>query len=362
MNTFGQLLRLNSWGESHGPAIGGVIDGFPSGFRIDMEQLLLEVARRAPNKSAYTSQRQEVDAVELLSGIREGVTLGSPIAFLIRNIDPRSEDYDEVARSYRPGHADYTYQSKYGLRDPRGGGRASARETATRVVAGALARQWLQAQGVSIRAFASQVGNTRDTRNPSSYSWAEIEQGRSTLLRHPDAALAEGMLQEIEAAHRDGDSIGGVITCITAGLPTGLGEPIYDKLSARLASAMLSINASRGFEIGEGFQAAAMRGSEHNDPMKRRPDGSTYFLSNHAGGVLGGISTGQELTMRIAFKPTPSIALPQETVDEEGQEQRIAIRGRHDPCVIPRALSVVEAMCALVLMDFYLIARAYTKS
>lgn len=365
MNTFGRLLRLTTWGESHGLAIGAVVDGFPAGFALDLEDIQRHLDRRAPGRSKHTSPRYEADKVEFLSGLFEGRTTGTPIAFVIRNGNQRSEDYEALRERYRPGHADITYMQKYGTRDPRGGGRSSARETALRVVAGAMARQWLMARyGVEIFAYADEVGrayNPDEARDKYPYSYEAIKARQGSLLRCPDPTLEDAMMREIELARSEGDSVGGVVACIAYHVPHGLGEPLYDKLEARLAEAMLSINATRAFEIGEGFGSARSRGSKHNDAMARYPDGeAVLFRSNHSGGTLGGISTGQDLRMRVAFKPTPSIALPQETyaaITDGVESHVLQIEGRHDPCVVPRAIAVVEAMCALVLMDMALIGR-----
>lgn len=363
MNTFGRLLRLTTWGESHGEAIGGVLDGFPSDFEVDVDAVQEALARRAPGQSPQTTARREADSVEFLSGLFEGRTTGAPIAFVIRNSNQHSRDYDALRPIYRPGHADWTYQVKYRHRDHRGGGRASARETAMRVVAGALATQWLQqCFGIKIYAYADQVGQAGRAEGVGRYPYAmeAVIARQATLLRCPDPKLEERMIAEIDAAKAEGDSVGGVITCIVTGMPLSLGEPIYDKLEARLASAMLSINACRAFEIGEGFGTAHLRGSESNDEMYRDEAGCVCFYSNNSGGALGGISTGQDLRMRVAFKPTPSIARSQRTLPVAEQEigsQSIEIVGRHDPCVIPRAIPVVEAMCALVLMDMLLLSR-----
>lgn len=356
MNTFGHRLRFTSWGESHGVAIGGVLDGLPAGIAIDMEQIQQMVARRAPGRSALTSPRTEADEVQILSGIYEGRTLGAPIAFVVANADKRSQDYDMFKDVYRPGHADYTYTQKYGYRDHRGGGRSSARETLSRVVAGALVIQWLKQEGIEITAYASQIGRVQLSRQ---YSWCELSQARGALLRCPDLITEDLMQQEIANALAEGDSVGGVITCIAHGVPSGLGEPIYHKIEAQLASAMLSINAVRGFELGGGFALSGMRGSQVNDQMGLSEAGELMFMSNHAGGALGGITTGEDLVMRIAFKPTPTIGLPQSTVTANGDVIELKARGRHDPCVVPRALPVVEAMCALVLGDLLLLARSH---
>lgn len=358
MNTFGRLLRLTTWGESHGVAIGAVLDGFPSNFILDLEELQREVARRAPGRSLLTTPRKEADEVQILSGVMNGRTLGSPIAFMISNENTKSKDYSHLEAVYRPGHADYTYQAKYGIREHRGGGRSSARETAMRVVAGAMAKQWLLSRGVEIRAYADAIGAVRHTRGEHMYPYSldALNRYRDTPLCLPNETLAKAMEEEITNARAEGDSVGGVISCCVFGMPVGIGEPIYDKLEARLASAMLSINATRGFELGDGFAVAACRGSEMNDEMYiDKITAAPAFLSNHAGGTLGGISTGQPLCMRVAFKPTPSISLEQSSVNVHGEELALRVQGRHDPCVVPRAIPVVEAMCALVLMDMMLL-------
>ncbi len=320
MNTFGNHLRLTTFGESHGKAIGGVLDGFPAGFPIDFDVVDAELARRAGRVEnlSGTSQRakREADTVEWLSGIYEGKTLGTPIAFIIRNTDAHSADYEDLQDVFRPAHADYTYQQKYDIRDPRGGGRASARETVARVVAGALAKQWLAERGISITA--------------------------ECVVRSED----------VMAAQAAGDSIGGIVLASIKGLPAGVGEPIYDKLSARLAYAMLSINGCKGFDYGSGFTGAGQCGSALNDPIQIDNTGKVHFLSNHAGGILGGISTGQEITFRCVFKPTPSIAQPQQTITANGENTTLTIKGRHDACFALRTPPIVEAMAALAIMDF----------
>lgn len=362
MNSFGRCLRLTTFGESHGTALGGVLDGFPAGWQVDEEAIRLALSRRRPGASPLATPRRELDEVRFLSGIYEGKTLGTPIAFVIENRDQRSRDYAPLADVYRPGHADFTYDVKYGHRDPRGGGRASARETVARVVAGALASQWLSAHGVEIFAYLSQVGDICLDQP----EWTQVEPSsahREALLRRyeqvvpcPCPQRAGEMAQAIRAVAEAGDSLGAVISCEVYGLPAGLGEPIYDKLSARLASAMLSINASRGFELGEGFALASRRGSEANDAFTTaRETGTIQQATNHTGGTLGGISTGARLTFRTAFKPTSSIALPQQSVRADGTAVDLSITGRHDPCVGVRAVPIVEAMTALTLMDFYLL-------
>lgn len=354
MNTFGRLLRLTSWGESHGTALGGVLDGMPAGIPIDLEQIQLEVWRRTPGRSTLASPRAEQDRVEILSGVYEGRTLGTPISFLVRNADSRWQDYDHLRDIYRPGHADYTYQVKYGHRDHRGGGRSSARETLVRVVAGALVRPWLYGLGIEVAAWASRVGEVQ-LPSERSYSWSELMEARQRPLRCPDLPTEEAMQSTIEQARAQHDSIGGVISCRAIGVPAGLGAPIYDKLSARLAYAMMSINAVRGFELGDGFTLAEMYGSRANDPMTIGRDGAITQATNHAGGTLGGISTGAPLEMRIALKPTPTIGLAQQTVDRHGRSVELSAHGRHDPSVVTRAIPVVEAMCLLCLGDMVLL-------
>ena len=361
MNSFGRHLRLTTFGESHGLALGGVLDGFPAGWRVDEEAVQLALSRRRPGASLLATARKEPDQVRFLSGIYEGKTLGTPIAFMIANEDQRSGDYAALADTYRPGHADLTYTLKYGHRDPRGGGRASARETVARVVAGALASQWLEARGISILAYLSTVGAIQleqpewTVTHPSSQHLQSLQLRYDQVLPCPCPETAERMAQAIQQARSAGDSLGAIVSCEVYGLPAGLGEPIYDKLSSRLAAAMLSINAARGFELGEGFELASRRGSESNDALLLSEEGSPQQATNHTGGLLGGITTGAPLTFRTAFKPTSSIALPQQTVGRDGLPTNLTITGRHDPCVGVRAVPIVEAMTALTLMDFYLL-------
>lgn len=359
MNTFGRLLRLSTWGESHGEAIGGVLDGFPAGFVPDLGLVQLALERRAPGRSVHTSPRREGDQVQFLSGLFEGKTTGAPISFIIYNSNQRSRDYEALRDVYRPGHADLSYQLKYGHRDHRGGGRSSARETAMRVVAGELARQWLRSVcGLEIYAYADSIGLAERASDSPRYPYTEEELrvARTSPLACPNEAHSGAMLREIEAARAEGDSVGGIIACQIYRMPIGLGEPIYDKLEARLASAMLSINACRAFELGAGFEAGRQRASVHNDTMGINTElWQAYYHSNNSGGVLGGISTGQTLAMRMAFKPAPSISRPQASINRAGEEVQLSVEGRHDPSVIPRAIPVVEAMCALVLMDMYLL-------
>ncbi len=361
MNSFGRHLRLTTFGESHGLALGGVLDGFPAGWLVNEEAVQLALSRRRPGASPLATARKETDQVRFLSGIYEGKTLGTPIAFMIANEDQRSGDYTALADTYRPGHADLTYTLKYGHRDPRGGGRASARETVARVVAGALASQWLEARGISIFAYLSTVGAIQleqpewTVTHPSSQHLQSLQLRYDQVLPCPCPETAERMAQAIQQARGAGDSLGAIVSCEVYGLPAGLGEPIYDKLSSRLAAAMLSINASRGFELGEGFELASRRGSESNDALLPSEEDSPQQATNHTGGLLGGITTGAPLTFRSAFKPTSSIALPQQTVGRDSLPTSLTITGRHDPCVGVRAVPIVEAMTALTLMDFYLL-------
>lgn len=328
MNTFGEKIRLTTFGESHGPAIGGVIDGFPARVKIDMSLLEKRIAERRPGQKG-TTQRKESDMPEFLSGInREGITLGTPIGFIIRNNDTKERDYDNLSEAYRPGHADYTYEARYGIRDHRGGGRASARETACRVVAGALAEQLLAEKGIKIEARLIKVGN----------SMGDVE----TLM------------QEIEKARIEKDSIGGEVECVITGIEPGIGNPVYDKLSVRLAAAMMSVNAAKGFEIGDGFKLASARGSEVTDDFYIDAKGKIKTRTNHSGGIQGGISNGMPIEMRIAFKPTPTIGKPLNIMTKEGETRSEVIFGRHDPCVALRAVPVVRAMACLVIADFVL--------
>lgn len=331
MNTIGTIYRITTFGESHGPAVGGVIDGVPAGITIDFDAVAAQLARRRPGQSALTTARNESDAAEFLSGFLGNTTLGSPIGFIIRNSDTRSSDYDNMARLYRPNHADYSYDAKYGIRDHRGGGRSSARVTAPLVVAGAIARQALEQRGIAVQAYPVEIGGTRGT--------------------------IEDMEGAITQARRSGDSVGGIIECVASGVPAGIGEPIGGKLHAMLASAMMSINAAKGFEYGDGFAGAAARGSECADLPYSDSDGRIRTRANHSGGIQGGISNGEDIVMRIAFKPVPTIAIPLETIDSDGNAATLAARGRHDPCVIPRAVPIVEAMAAITIFDAMLLNR-----
>ena len=340
MNTFGQLFRVTTFGESHGPAIGCVVDGCPPGLSIAPEAFAADLARRATGKSRHTSARHEADDVEILSGVYAGHTTGAPIALLIRNVDARSKDYDKISEQFRPGHADYTYWQKYGLRDPRGGGRSSARETTMRVAAAVIAKQWLaERHGVQVRGYLAQIGNVL----PNASEWAAVE---SNPFFWPDAAQVPELEAYVDALRKSGDSVGARVTTVATGVPAGWGEPVYGKLDAELAAAMMSINAVKGVEIGDGFASIAQKGSEHRDEAMR-----AGFLSNHAGGILGGISSGQAIIVSTAFKPTSSLRLPARGLDVHGDEVEIVTTGRHDPCVGIRATPICEAMMALVLMD-----------
>lgn len=353
-NTFGTHFRLTTFGESHGSAIGGVLDGCPAGLEVDLEAVQRELDRRKPGQSALTTQRKESDTVRLLSGLWEGKTTGTPIGFTIANEDAVSKDYSHLKDTYRPSHADFTYEAKYGIRDYRGGGRSSARETATRVVAGAIARQFLEASGVSITAYVSQVGEHTLGKPFDELDSDEIE---NNPLRWPDPDSRGAVITYLEGIRDEGDSVGGVITGVLRGVSPGLGEPVFDKLHARLGSAMLGINAVKGFEIGSGFAAAGMRGSQHNDAFELR-DGRIQTQTNYSGGIQGGISNGQDIMFRVAFKPVATIAKDQDSVNREGESVTIQRKGRHDPCVVPRAVPIVEAMAALVLADFQLATRS----
>ncbi len=355
MNTFGNIFRLTSFGESHGAAIGGVIDGVPAGIAISEEAIQQELSRRRPGQSALTTARKEADHVELLSGIFEGKTTGTPIGFIVRNADQHSSDYDNMRDVFRPSHADYTYYNKYGLRDHRGGGRSSARETIARVVAGAIARQCLEQVGISIHAWTQQVGDIVCTK-----TWHELDltQVDANAVRCPDAEAAARMERLILDVKADGDTIGGVIAGVIQGCPVGLGEPVFGKLHAMLGSAMLSINAVKGFEYGDGFAGATLRGSQHNDLFQSAVAAAptqALTVTNHSGGIQGGISNGMPITFRVAFKPVATLLHEQPSIDINGKATTLTPRGRHDPCVLPRAVPIVEAMAAITMLDAYLL-------
>lgn len=350
-NTFGHIFTLTSFGESHGPAIGGVIDGLPSGIKIDTAAIQQQLDRRRPGQSAVSTSRSEADRVELLSGLYGGMTLGTPIGFIIRNTNQHSADYSEMARCYRPSHADFTYAAKYGVRDPRGGGRSSARETASRVVAGAFASQALALKGITVRAYSSQIGSVALS---VPYTGLDLTAIDSNPVRCPDAQAASQMEAEILKAKSAGDSLGGVVTCVVSGVPAGLGDPVFGKLHARLASAMMGINAAKGFDYGLGFGFARMNGSEVLDEFVSDPSRGIHTKSNHSGGIQGGISNGEDIYMRVAFKPVATLMRDVNTVDVDGNSVTLHARGRHDPCVVPRAVPIVEAMAAMVVLDCYL--------
>lgn len=352
-NTIGKLFTFTSFGESHGKGIGGIVDGCPPGIALDESFIQQELDRRKPGQSAIATPRKEDDKVEFLSGIFEGKTTGTPIAFIIWNQNQHSRDYDHLKEVYRPSHADYTYQQKYGIRDHRGGGRSSARETASRVVAGAIAKLVLRQAGVDIRAFTSQVGPIAMTQTLDSADLSLIE---SNIVRCPQPDIAQQMIDYIAALKKDGDSTGGIVSCIIRGVPVGWGEPIFDKLQARLAAAMMSINASHGFDYGKGFEGVALKGSEMNDSFIRNKDKITT-RTNNSGGIQGGISNGENIYFRVLFKPVATISKKQDTVDVTLNEVALQARGRHDPCVLPRAVPIVEAMAALTLVDLYLNAK-----
>lgn len=354
-NTFGNILSLTTYGESHGAAVGGILDGFPAGLAIDFEALQAAMDRRRPGQSVITTARAESDRLEILSGVMNGVTTGTPIAFEVRNADHHSSDYDNMAHTLRPSHADYAYQAKYGLRDHRGGGRSSARETLARVAAGALASQALAKSGVSIYAFTRRVGDIELTGPYTEYDPELID---SNMVRCPDAAVAELMIELIRSVKADGDTIGGVVECVIKGCPAGLGDPVFDKLHARLAYAMMGINAAKGFEYGMGFAGASLRGSEAIDPfVVDAATGKVSFVANHSGGIQGGISNGADIYFRVAFKPVATLLKDIPTITDTGEATTLHARGRHDPCVVARAVPVVEAMAALVILDTMLSAR-----
>jgi chorismate synthase len=347
-NTFGNIFRVSTYGESHGKAIGGVIDGCPSEIEIDFDAIQNDLNRRKPGQSAIVTQRKEPDEVEFYSGIFEGKTTGTPIGFAIHNTNQKSKDYGHIKDSYRPSHADYVYDQKYGFRDYRGGGRSSARETASRVVAGAIAKQFLK--GIEIQAFVSQVG---DMNLGKHYTELDLSLTESNAVRCPDVEMAAKMEEYIKSIKKEGDTIGGIITCVAKNVPIGIGEPVFDKLHAELGKAMLSINAVKGFEYGSGFEGVKMKGSEHNDQFNS--DGSTK--TNYSGGIQGGISNGMDIYFNVAFKPVATVIQGYETIDKEGNMVQTQGKGRHDPCVVPRAVPIVEAMTALVLADYTLINR-----
>lgn len=352
-NTFGHVFTLTTFGESHGVAVGGVIDGMPAGITVDMEFVQSELNRRRPGQSRITTARNEADKVEFLSGVFEGKTTGTPIGFEVRNTNQHSQDYENMRCLFRPSHADYTYYEKYGIRDHRGGGRSSARITIARCVGGALAKLALRQLGITVTAYTSQVGDIMLEHDYTHYDLSTIEQN---IVRCPDQEKAKEMEELIASVKKEGDTIGGIITGVIQGCPVGLGEPEFDKLHAQLGAAMLGINAVKGFEYGEGFAGVTARGSQQNDVFISE-NGSITTRSNHSGGIQGGISNGQDIYFRVAFKPVATILMQQDTVDLEGNATQLTARGRHDPCVLPRAVPVVEAMAAMVILDNYLLNK-----
>lgn len=347
-NTFGSAFKLTTFGESHGVALGGIIDGCPAGISLDFDAIEAEMQRRKPGQSTIVTQRKENDTVQFLSGIFEGKTTGTPIGFIIENTNQKSKDYSHIKNVYRPSHADYTYDKKYGIRDYRGGGRSSARETACRVAAGAIAKQLLE--NINITAFVSGVGELQLDKHYGDLDFSEIEKNP---VRCPDSEMADKMEQYIKEIRKQGDTIGGRVTCVLQNVPIGLGEPVFDKFHAQLGKAMLSINAVKGIEYGSGFEGTKLRGSEHNDLFNE--DGSTK--TNFSGGIQGGITNGEDIYFTVAFKPVATIMQSQDTINAEGNKVEMHGKGRHDPCVVPRAVPIVEAMAALVLADFYLLNR-----
>lgn len=350
-STYGKIFKIATFGESHGTAIGVVVEGCPAGIDFDLDFVQQELDRRKPGQSRITTQRREADTVQVLSGIFEGKTTGTPISMVIWNEDQRSKDYSHIADQYRPSHADFTYQTKYGIRDYRGGGRSSARETAARVAAGALAKSVLKELGVTVQAYVSQVGKLKLTQD---YKELDLSLTDSNAVRCPDPDMAQQMFDYIDDIRKQGDSIGGIVSCVLKGVPVGWGEPVFDKLHAELGKAMLSINAVKGFEYGSGFAGVELLGSQHNDAFYTDEEGRVRTRTNHSGGIQGGISNGEDIFFNVAFKPVATIMQEQESVDRQGDKILVQGKGRHDPCVLPRAVPIVEAMAALVLVDFYL--------
>lgn len=352
-NSFGRAFSITTFGESHGKGLGVVIDGCPAGVLIDEAFIRNELQRRKPGQSKITTQRKEEDEFQILSGVFEGVSTGMPISIIILNTDQKSKDYSHIADKFRPSHADYTYHEKYGIRDYRGGGRSSARETAARVAAGAVAKLMLKASGIEVNAYVSQAG---DIRLEKHYSELDFAASEKNIVRCPDPEVAEKMIEFIDQVRKDRDTVGGVVSCVAQGVPVGLGEPVFDRLHAALGHAMLSINAVKGFEYGSGFEGVRMRGSEHNDAFYKEGD-RIRTRTNHSGGIQGGISNGEDIYFNVAFKPVATIMQDQESVNDAGESTTVSGKGRHDPCVVPRAVPIVEAMCALVLADFLLLNR-----
>ncbi len=351
-NSFGKLFKITTFGESHGKAIGVIVDGCPAGLEIDESFIQEELDRRKPGQSKITTQRKEEDKFEILSGVFEGTSTGMPITIVIANKDQKSKDYSHIADQFRPSHADYTYQSKYGVRDYRGGGRSSARETAARVAAGAIAKMLLRNNDIQVNAYVSQVGTIKAPH----YTELDFSKIESNIVRCPDKKVAEQMIDLIDKTRKNRDTIGGIVTAVIRGVPVGLGEPVFDKLHAELGKAMLSINAVKGFEYGSGFEGVTMLGSEHNDEIVNDGE-SIRTKTNHSGGIQGGISNGEDIYFNVAFKPVATIMQDQDSVNEKGENVVVSGKGRHDPCVVPRAVPIVEAMAALVIADFYMISQ-----
>lgn len=354
-NSYGTLFRISTFGESHGEAVGVIVDGCPAGITVDPEFIQSELDRRKPGQSKITTQRKEEDLIEILSGVFEGKSTGSPIAMMVRNADQRSKDYSHIAEKFRPSHADYTYHVKYGTRDYRGGGRSSARETLARVAAGALAKTVLKELGIKIQAYVSQVGPLKLDKD---YTQLDLSKTEDNILRCPDPAAAEKMIALIDETRKNQDTIGGVVTAVITGTPAGLGEPAFDKLHAELGKAMLSINAVKGFEYGSGFKGVELYGSQHNDPFVTDSNGKVRTTTNHSGGIQGGISNGEDIYFNVAFKPVATLMKDQDSIDIHGDKAVVSGKGRHDPCVVPRAVPIVEAMAAIVILDFYLINKS----
>lgn len=352
-NTFGHLFRIHTFGESHGPALGVTIDGCPAGLKIDTDFIQSELDKRKPGQSKITTQRKEADEFEILSGVFEGVSTGTPISVLIRNQDQKSKDYSHIADKFRPSHADYTFHAKFGVRDYRGGGRSSARETVARVAAGAIAKLLLKEHGISTLSYVSQVGCLQLQKT---YDQLDLTQIEDNIIRCPDPEAAAAMIELIDKTRKNRDTIGGIITGVIQGVPAGLGEPVFDKLHAEIGKAMLSINAVKGFEFGSGFEGVKLNGSEHNDAFYRE-EGVVKTRTNHSGGIQGGISNGQDIYFNVAFKPVATIMMDQESINTAGEPVTVTGKGRHDPCVVPRAVPIVDAMAALVIADYLLISK-----
>ena len=353
-SSFGELFRVTTFGESHGSAIGVVIDGCPAGLAIDIAFIQQELDRRRPGQSAITTQRKESDTFKILSGIYEGKSIGSPIAIVIPNEDTKPEDYQHLATAYRPSHADYTYDAKYGIRDHRGGGRASARDTASRVAAGAIAKLLLKQIGITIQAYVSSVGNLALEKD---YTQLDLSLTESNIVRCPDTEIAAQIIALIQETKAQGDTLGGTVSCVIKHCPVGLGEPVFDKLHADLGKAMLSINAVKGFEYGSGFAGTKLKGTEHNDNFAKNTDGNIVTTTNHSGGIQGGISNGMDIYFNVAFKPVATLMQDQPSIDKGGNDITLIAKGRHDPCVVPRAVPIVEAMAAIVIADHWLRSR-----